>query len=92
MPSAQPIAHRVADTLEEQFTRKSTGVSSTGVYAASHWGSTSKTHSAALNAFRYARRTYFPSTQNVERWGFDPELLYLAQKFLNSKTVEVPVS
>ncbi len=38
---------------------------------------------------RSAANTIFP-LQNVERWGFDPELLYLAQKF-GLKTVEVPV-
>jgi dolichyl-phosphate beta-glucosyltransferase len=38
---------------------------------------------------RRAASTIFP-LQNVERWGFDPELLYLAQKF-ELKTVEIPV-
>jgi dolichyl-phosphate beta-glucosyltransferase len=39
---------------------------------------------------RRAANAIFP-LQNVERWGFDPELLYLAQKF-GLKTVEVPVT
>ena len=39
---------------------------------------------------RRAANAIFP-LQNVERWGFDPELLYLAQKF-GLKIVEVPVS
>jgi dolichyl-phosphate beta-glucosyltransferase len=39
---------------------------------------------------RRAAIAIFP-LQNVERWGFDPELLYLAQKF-GLKTVEVPVT
>src|SRR5271165_3871680 len=38
---------------------------------------------------REAARTIF-SRQHVERWGFDPELLFLANKF-NLGTVEVPV-
>ena len=38
---------------------------------------------------RHAAQTIFP-LQNVERWGFDPELLFLARKF-GLKTVEVPV-
>jgi len=38
---------------------------------------------------RTAARTLFPR-QQVERWGFDPELLYLAGKF-KLRTVEVPV-
>jgi dolichyl-phosphate beta-glucosyltransferase len=38
---------------------------------------------------RRAALQIFP-LQNVERWGFDPELLYLAQKF-DLKVVEVPV-
>ncbi len=39
---------------------------------------------------RHAANAIFP-LQNVERWGFDPELLYLAQRF-RLKTVEVPVT
>jgi glycosyltransferase involved in cell wall biosynthesis len=39
---------------------------------------------------RRAANVIFP-LQNVERWGFDPELLYLAQKF-GLKIVEVPVT
>ncbi len=39
---------------------------------------------------RRAANAIFP-LQKVERWGFDPELLYLAQK-LGFKTVEVPVA
>jgi len=38
---------------------------------------------------RPAAQTIFP-LQKVERWGFDPELMYLAQKF-HLKVVEVPV-
>jgi dolichyl-phosphate beta-glucosyltransferase len=38
---------------------------------------------------RRAADTIFPR-QQVDRWGFDPEILYLARKF-NFKTVEVPV-
>lgn len=38
---------------------------------------------------RAAGRTIF-SRQRVERWGFDPELLFLANKF-ELRTVEVPV-
>lgn len=38
---------------------------------------------------RHAAQTIFP-LQNVERWGFDAELLFLARKF-GFKTVEVPV-
>jgi dolichyl-phosphate beta-glucosyltransferase len=38
---------------------------------------------------RAAAQTVF-SRQRVERWGFDPELLFLANKF-NLRTVEVPV-
>jgi glycosyltransferase involved in cell wall biosynthesis len=39
---------------------------------------------------RSAAKTIFP-LQNIERWGFDPELLYLARKF-GFKVVEVPVA
>jgi dolichyl-phosphate beta-glucosyltransferase len=39
---------------------------------------------------RPAAETIFP-LQNIERWGFDPELLYLAKKF-KFKVVEVPVA
>jgi dolichyl-phosphate beta-glucosyltransferase len=39
---------------------------------------------------RLAADTIFP-LQNIERWGFDPELLYLAKKF-KFKVVEVPVA
>jgi dolichyl-phosphate beta-glucosyltransferase len=39
---------------------------------------------------RRAASTVFP-LQNIERWGFDPELLYLAKKF-ELKIVEVPVA
>ena len=39
---------------------------------------------------RRAADTIFP-LQNIERWGFDPELLYLAKKF-KLKVVEVPVA
>src|SRR6266478_4929558 len=39
---------------------------------------------------RPAAETIFP-LQNIERWGFDPELLYLAKKF-KLKAVEVPVA
>lgn len=38
---------------------------------------------------RKAADTIFPR-QQIERWGFDPEILYLARKF-HLKTVEVPV-
>jgi glycosyltransferase involved in cell wall biosynthesis len=38
---------------------------------------------------RPAAKTIFPQ-QRIERWGFDPELLYLARKF-GFKVVEVPV-
>jgi hypothetical protein len=38
---------------------------------------------------RAAAQTVF-SRQRVERWGFDPELLFLANKF-KLRTVEVPV-
>jgi dolichyl-phosphate beta-glucosyltransferase len=38
---------------------------------------------------RKAANTIFP-LQTINRWGFDPELLYLAQKF-KFKVVEVPV-
>jgi glycosyltransferase involved in cell wall biosynthesis len=38
---------------------------------------------------RSAAETIFPR-QQIERWGFDPEILYLAKKF-KLKTVEVPV-
>jgi len=38
---------------------------------------------------RAAAQTVFPR-QRVERWGFDPELLFLANKF-KLRTVEVPV-
>ncbi len=38
---------------------------------------------------RRAANALFPM-QNVERWGFDAELLYLARKF-DLKTVEIPV-
>ena len=39
---------------------------------------------------RAAAHTIFPR-QRVERWGFDPELLFLARKF-NLRVVEVPVA
>src|SRR6266478_5823465 len=39
---------------------------------------------------RRAAQTIFP-LQTVERWGFDPELLYLAKKF-SFKIAEVPVA
>lgn len=39
---------------------------------------------------RKAADTIFPR-QQIERWGFDPEILYLARKF-HLKTVEVPVA
>jgi glycosyltransferase involved in cell wall biosynthesis len=39
---------------------------------------------------RRAAKTIFP-LQRIERWGFDPELLYLAKKF-KFKVVEVPVA
>jgi dolichyl-phosphate beta-glucosyltransferase len=39
---------------------------------------------------RRAAKTIFP-LQKIERWGFDPELLYLARKF-GFKVIEVPVS
>jgi dolichyl-phosphate beta-glucosyltransferase len=39
---------------------------------------------------RRAAMTIFP-LQKIERWGFDPELLYLARKF-RFKVAEVPVS
>ena len=38
---------------------------------------------------RRAADTIFPR-QQIDRWGFDPEILYLARKF-KMKTVEVPV-
>jgi hypothetical protein len=38
---------------------------------------------------RRAIETVF-TRQQIERWGFDPELLFLADKF-GMKTVEVPV-
>jgi dolichyl-phosphate beta-glucosyltransferase len=39
---------------------------------------------------RLAADTIFP-LQNIERWGFDPELLYLTKKF-KFKVMEVPVA
>jgi dolichyl-phosphate beta-glucosyltransferase len=39
---------------------------------------------------RRAAQAIFP-LQNIERWGFDPELLYLAQRF-EFKIVEIPVA
>jgi hypothetical protein len=39
---------------------------------------------------RQAATTIFP-LQKIERWGFDPELLYVARKF-GFKIVEVPVA
>ena len=39
---------------------------------------------------RRAAQTIFP-LQNIERWGFDPELLYLARKF-DFRVVEIPVA
>lgn len=39
---------------------------------------------------RRAAATIFP-LQKIERWGFDPELLYLARKF-GFKVVEIPVA
>jgi dolichyl-phosphate beta-glucosyltransferase len=39
---------------------------------------------------RRAAKIIFP-LQRIERWGFDPELLYLAKKF-KFKVVEVPVA
>ena len=39
---------------------------------------------------RRAAETIFP-LQSIERWGFDPELLYLAKRF-KLKVVEVPVA
>ena len=39
---------------------------------------------------RQAAQAIFPR-QNIERWGFDPELLYLARR-LGFQTVEVPVA
>jgi dolichyl-phosphate beta-glucosyltransferase len=39
---------------------------------------------------RHAAKTIFP-LQKIERWGFDPELLYLARKF-GLKVAEVPVA
>lgn len=39
---------------------------------------------------RHAAQAIFP-LQSIERWGFDPELLYLAKKF-KFKVVEVPVA
>jgi glycosyltransferase involved in cell wall biosynthesis len=39
---------------------------------------------------RTAAQTIFPR-QRIDRWGFDPEILYLARKF-KLRTVEVPVS
>ena len=39
---------------------------------------------------RHAAETIFP-LQQIERWGFDPEILYLAKKF-KFKVVEVPVA
>ncbi len=55
------------------------------------WGSNFKDTQCGFKAFtRRAARTIFP-LQNVERWGFDPELLYLAQK-CGFKIAEVPVS
>src|ERR1700730_18082807 len=45
--------------------------------------------SAAFKAFtRQAADAIFP-LQDIERWGFDPELLYLAKKF-QFRVVEVP--
>jgi hypothetical protein len=38
---------------------------------------------------RRAAQAIFP-LQSIERWGFDPELLYLAKKF-DFKVAEVPV-
>jgi glycosyltransferase involved in cell wall biosynthesis len=39
---------------------------------------------------RWAATTIFP-LQKIERWGFDPELLYLARKF-GLKVAEIPVA
>ncbi|MGA9814407.1 MAG: glycosyltransferase family 2 protein, partial [Terriglobales bacterium] len=39
---------------------------------------------------RRSAKTIFP-LQKIERWGFDPELLYLARKF-GFKVVEIPVA
>ena len=39
---------------------------------------------------RHAAQTIFPQ-QKIERWGFDPELLYLAEKY-GFKVAEVPVA
>ena len=39
---------------------------------------------------RYAAQNIFPQ-QQIERWGFDPELLYLARR-LKMRIVEVPVA
>lgn len=39
---------------------------------------------------RHAAQTIFPR-QRIDRWGFDPEILYLARKF-KLRTAEVPVS
>jgi hypothetical protein len=38
---------------------------------------------------RHAAKTVFP-LQKIERWGFDPEILFLARR-AGFKTVEVPV-
>jgi dolichyl-phosphate beta-glucosyltransferase len=43
-----------------------------------------------FKAFTRAAAQTVSSRQRVERWGFDPELLFLANKF-NLRTVEVPV-
>jgi glycosyltransferase involved in cell wall biosynthesis len=54
-------------------------------------GLTFKDTQCGFKAFtRNAARTIFP-LQTIERWGFDPELLYLAKKF-GFKIDEVPVA
>ncbi len=53
-------------------------------------GLTFKDTQCGFKAFtRQAAKKIFP-LQKIERWGFDPELLYLARK-LNFKVAEVPV-
>ena len=54
-------------------------------------GLTFKDTQCGFKAFtRKAAQTIFP-LQTIERWGFDPELLYLAKKF-GFKIAEVPVA
>ena len=54
------------------------------------WGCNSRTRSAASRpSRRRAAQTILP-LQRIERWGFDPEILFLARKF-GFRVEEVPV-